>query len=145
MSDPFTEFAVQTQSTLSSLGTLLEEHETAMRDLDREISEQDLDTYDAGTIYRMKVCAEKRAILEENREEILDNISQNEVMLSALRRISHLEVTCSGLQDQLKLMMSEGEKVDTRYIHILSSGISIGTHSNLTCLLKEYFSPSSKI
>ena len=55
MTDLFTEFAAQTQSSLSSLSTLLEEHETAMRNLDKEIAEQDLEVCDPDTIYRMKV------------------------------------------------------------------------------------------
>ena len=111
MMDSFTEFAVQTQSSLSSLHTLLEEHETAMRELDRLIAEQDIDACDSDTIYRMKVCAEKRALLEQNREKILDDISQNEVVLSAIGRMSQLEATCCSLKDQLRLMLLEGEKV----------------------------------
>ena len=65
------------------------------------------------------MCAEKRALLEQNREQILDDISQSEVMLSAIGRISELEITCSGLQDQLKLMILEGEKVQFCSIYSL--------------------------
>ena len=111
MGDLFRDFATQTQSALSSLTTLLEEHEQAMRTLDREISEQNFEVNESDAIYRMKVCAEKRAQLEQNKEGIEDNISQHEIMLLALARISQLEGTCCGLQEQLKFMVSEAERV----------------------------------
>ena len=111
MSDIFRDFATQTQSALSSLTTLLEEHDEAMRNLDREISEQDFESNESDAIYRMKVCAEKRAKLEQNKEMIEDNISQHEIMLLALARISQLEGNCCGFQEQLKFMVSEVERV----------------------------------
>ncbi|KAI6660336.1 Kinesin light chain 4 [Oopsacas minuta] len=110
MSDLFHGFAEQTQSALSSLTTLLQEHEHAMRDLDRELLEQG-SSNNPDSIYRMKVCAEKRAQLEQNKENIQDNISQNEIMLLALARISQLETNCFSLQEQHKFMVSEAEKL----------------------------------
>ena len=111
MSDLFRGFATQTQSALSSLTTLLGEHEEAMRNLDREISGQDFEANESDAIYRMKVCAEKRAQLEQNKEAIEDNISQHEIMLLALTRISQLEGNCCVLQEQLKFMVSEADRV----------------------------------
>ena len=105
------EFTSQTKSTLSSLATLQQEHETAMRNLDREISDQDLDSQDEDSVYRIQVCAEKRSLLEQNRNQIVSSMTQAEIILLAMTRITQLEAGKGELEDQMKLVVTEAQNL----------------------------------